>query len=402
MTAMAPASLPQETATLLKGWALETGFDRAGVALLAPAETGPAFVRWLERGDQAGMEYLGRRIEARLEPATVLPEARSALCVALQYSPLTRPVGPYQIELDEPGDRNPEDDLWPRVARYARGRDYHDVMGERLKALAARIQEAFPGCGTRPYVDTGPVLERELAARAGLGVAGKNTNLLHPEAGSWFLLGELFLTLDLAPDQPLADLCGSCTRCLEACPTGALRAPYHLDANRCISYWTIEHRGALPEAAREMVGEWVFGCDICQEVCPWNARAEGASHPELELPAGRRELDLAGLLSLPREEYVERFRGSPMKRAKLEGLQRNAAVAMGNRGEERYVEPLGQALAEGEPLVRRHAAWALGRIGTAEALGHLEAALGSEADPEVRAEIDEALAGSLIRSAGAG
>jgi epoxyqueuosine reductase len=390
------------TAGLLKGWALEAGFDRAGVALLAPAETGPAFVRWLERGDQAGMEYLGRRIEARLEPATVLPEARSALCVALQYSPLTRTVGAYEVELEEPDDQDPADDLWPRVARYARGRDYHDVMGERLKALAARIREIFPGCETRPYVDTGPVLERELAARAGLGVVGKNTNLLHPDGGSWFLLGELFLTLDLAPDQPLADLCGSCTRCLEACPTGALRAPYHLDANRCISYWTIEHRGSLPEAAREMVGEWVFGCDICQEVCPWNARAEGASHPELELPAGRRELDLAGLLSLPREEYVERFRGSPMKRAKLEGLQRNAAVAMGNRGEARYVEPLGRALAEGEPVVQRHAAWALGKIGTAEALRQLEAALGSEADPEVRAEAAEALAGSLIRSTGAG
>ena len=394
---------PHETAALLKAWALEAGFDRAGVAQLAPAATGPAFVRWLERGDQAGMAYLGRRLAARLAPATVLAEARSALCVALQYAPLTRPVGPYQVELEEPDDQGGrESDLWPRVARYARGRDYHDVMGERLQALAARIREAFPGCATRPYVDTGPVLERELAARAALGVASKNTNLLHPEAGSWFLLGELFLTLDLAPDAPLADLCGSCTRCLDACPTGALRAPYHLDANRCISYWTIEHRGAFPEPAREMVGEWVFGCDVCQEVCPWNARAEGAPHPELELPAGRRELDLAGLLALPREEYVERFRGSPMKRAKLEGLQRNAAVAMGNRGDERYVEPLGRALAEGAPLVRRHAAWALGRIGTASAVAHLQAAEGREDDADVRTEIAAALARAAPAGAGRG
>jgi epoxyqueuosine reductase len=240
-------------------------------------------------------------------------------------------------------------------------------MGERLKVLEGRIAEAFPGAVSRRYIDTGPVLERELAARAGLGAVGKNTNLLHPEAGSWFLLGELFLSLDLAPDIPLADLCGTCTRCLEACPTGALAEPYRLDSNRCISYWTIEHRGDFPPEAREMVGDWVFGCDVCQEVCPWNTAPEGSDHPELRLPERRRELDLASLLRLSREEYVERFRGSPMKRAKLEGLQRNAAVAMGNRGEARYVPPLAEVLAEGEPVVRSHAAWALGRIGTPEA-----------------------------------
>jgi epoxyqueuosine reductase len=364
-------------AELLKSWALAAGFDRAGVATLEPAATGDAFLRWLERGDQAGMGYLARRIEARLEPATILPGARSVLCVALQYHPLTE---------EEPGG-----DLWPRVARYARGRDYHDVMGERLKALAARIAAAFPGAESRPYVDTGPVLERELAARAGLGVPGKNTNLLHPEAGSWFLLGELFLTLDLAPDIPLADLCGSCTRCLEACPTGALPAPYQLDSNRCISYWTIEHRGPLPSEAREQVGTWVFGCDICQEVCPWNTAPAEASHPEMELPERRAALDLVGLLRLDRDEYVERFRGSPMKRPKLEGLQRNAAVAMGNRRNPRYVPALAAALATGEPLVRAHAAWALGRIGGAAARAALEAAKAIEPDAEVRAEILTAL-----------
>jgi epoxyqueuosine reductase len=260
-------------------------------------------------------------------------------------------------------------------------------MQDRLKVLEARIAETFPGVVSRRYVDTGPVLERELAARAGLGAVGKNTMLLHPEAGSWFLLGELFLSLDLAPEIPLADLCGSCTRCLEACPTGALAEPYRLDSNRCISYWTIEHRGALPEAARERVGDWVFGCDICQEVCPWNTAPEGAGHPELRLPETRRELDLAGLLRLSRDEYVERFRGSPMKRARLEGLQRNAAVAMGNRGQARYIPPLAEALADGEPDVRAHAAWALGRIGTPEALQALEEAWRTEVEEGVRAEI---------------
>lgn len=373
---------PRATADLLKSWALEAGFDRAGVADLDPLEHGEDLVRWLGRGDQAGMEYLGRRVEARLDPSRIFPGARSVLCVALQYHPLYIKDGERQPE--------PKGDLWRRVARYARGQDYHDVMGKRLRVLEARIQAAFPGCETRRYVDTGPVLERELAARAGLGAVGKNTLLLHRQGGSWFLLGELFLSLDLAPDQPLADLCGSCTLCLEACPTGAFPEPYRLDSNRCISYWTIEHRGPLPPEARRLVGGWVFGCDVCQEVCPWNAEPAGATHPEMELPPERAELDLARLLRLSREDYVERFRGSPMKRAKLEGLQRNAAVSMGNRLEGRYVGPLAEALRDGEPLVRCHAAWALGRIGGEEAQKALAEALEKEKDEEVRGEIRSA------------
>ena len=308
-------------ASQLKQWALDAGFDRCGIAALAPLAHGDAFVRWLERGEHAGMAYLERRVEARLQPATILDGAKSVLCVALRYAPL----------VDE---EEPRGDLWPRVARYARGRDYHALMEERLDAVAARVEIAFPGTRTRRYVDTGPVLERELAARAGLGVMGKNTMLLEREMGSWFLLGELFTTLELQPDEPLADLCGGCTLCLDACPTGALVEPFRLDSNRCISYWTIEHRGAFSDEAAEMVGDWVFGCDVCQEVCPWNRRRHTvppADHAELRLPSERRELDLAGLLSLSREDYVERFRGSPMKRARLEGLQRNAATAMANR-----------------------------------------------------------------------
>lgn len=374
------------TARKLESWALEEGFDRAGVARLAPSEQGGAFAAWLDRGDQAGMAWIERRVEPRMDPRSLLPGARSALCVALRYHPLG-------------GEAEAEGDLWPRVARYARGRDYHDVCHERLKRLEARIAEAFPATGTRRYVDTGPILERELAARAGLGVQGKNTNLLSREDGSWFLLAELLLTLDLEPIRgPLTDLCGRCTRCLDHCPTGALPEPFRLDARRCISYWTIEHRGDLPEPVREMVGEWVFGCDVCQEVCPWNIRGEvrgrdAADQPELRLPPERRELDLAALLRLPREEYVERFRGSPMKRAKLEGLQRNAAVAMGNRGDARYVPALAEALAEGEPVVRRHAAWALGRIGGEAARQALAAALETEEDESVRREIAAARTG---------
>jgi epoxyqueuosine reductase len=210
------------------------------------------------------------------------------------------------------------------------------------------------------------VLERELAARAGVGAFGKNTCLLDREMGSWFLLGELFLTLELPADEPLAELCGSCTLCLDACPTGALVEPFRLDSNRCISYWTIEHRGELPSSVTESSGGWVFGCDICQEVCPWNRRRhalEPADHAELRLPPERRELDLAGLLGLRRDEYLDAFRGSPMKRARQDGLQRNAAVAMANRGDRRYVEAL-VAARDGspEPLVRAEAERALERI----------------------------------------
>src|SRR6202521_3374147 len=265
------------------------------------------------------MRYLERRLEARMQPATVLAGARAALCVALQYHPLD-------------GEREPASDLWPRVARYARGRDYHEVMGERLRALAARIAAAFPGTASRPYVDTGPVLERELAARAGLGAIGKNTNLLHRQAGSWFLLGEVFPTLDLAP------------------------------------------------------------------------KAAGAAHPELGLPAERGGLDLVGLLRLDRDGYVARFRGSPMKRAKQEGLQRNAAVAMGNCGDRRYVPALAVALGAAESaVVRGHAAWALGRMGGAAARESLAAALEGEGNQRVRAEIAAALAAcGEAPSAGAG
>ncbi len=379
---------PREKADLLRSWALEAGFHRAGVAELAASERGGAFRDWLARGEHAGMAYLERRLEERLDPARLLPGARSALVVALQYAPLSA---------EEPGG-----DLWPSVARYARGADYHTWMGRRLAALAARIREAFPGCGTRPYVDTGPVLERELAARAGLGAAGKNTNLLHPEAGSWLLLGELLLTLDLAADPPVADLCGRCTRCLEACPTGALPEPYRLDANRCISYWTIEHRGAVPLPMRPELGDWVFGCDICQEVCPVNASAPPVEHEALDLPPARRALDLAGLLRLGREDYATRFRGSAMKRARLEGLQRNAAIAMGNRGDACYVPALAEALHSSAPMLRRHAAWALGRIGGGTAAAALAAAAERETDTEVQEEIAGALADLRRADAGGG
>jgi epoxyqueuosine reductase len=370
---------PENPSDLIRRWALEAGFDRVGIATLAPSSNSQSFHRWLERGDHAGMTYMSRRSELRVDPGKLFPTARSAVCVALQYSPL----------LDE---RTAAGDLWPRVARYARGVDYHDLMRSRLETLAGRVREVFPDCVTRPYVDTGPVLERELATRAGLGSFGKNTMLLNEESGSWLLLGELFLSLDLEPDVALADLCGSCTRCLEACPTGALPEAYRLDANRCISYWTIEHRGVVPVEIRSQLSGWVFGCDLCQDACPWSGGAVLVDHPELRLPAQRAELDLSALLRIDREQYVERFRGSPMKRSKQEGLQRNAALAMGGSGDPRYVPVLLEALEEEvSQLVRIHVAWALGKIGGEDARAGLEARRSIEPDPAVVREIDLSL-----------
>ncbi len=349
-----PVRNRRSRAELLVGWALEAGFDRAGVAPLdAAPRVGASFLRRWERGLFASMGWLGRRWWRRLAPALLLDGARSALCVALHYHPL-------------PGEPEPGGDLWPRVARYARGADYHEVMQERLHALSARIRKAFPGVGARSYVDTGPVLERALAARAGLGAVAKNTQLLG-RGGSWFLLGELFLTLDLEPSEPLAeDLCGDCRRCLDACPTGALPAPYVLDANRCISYWTIEHRGRLPVDVRPLVGDWVFGCDVCQDVCPWNEHralpADNERSAPFRLPEERAELDLRSLLALDEAEYRRRFRGSPMKRAGRSGLRRNAAVAMANRADSAYAPALERARRSRDPVVRSHVRWALKRL----------------------------------------
>lgn len=373
--------MTQDRTRLVKQWALEAGFDLAGVARLEPMERSEAYVRWLERGDQADMEWLERRLEARLDPRRILPGAASALCVGMRYWPLAGECEPSAT-----------DALWSRVARYARGEDYHRVMERRLDRLGERIASAFPGTRWRRYVDTGPLLERELAAQAGLGAIGKNTLLLHREHGSWLLLGELILTLELVPDTPATDLCGACTACLDACPTGALREPYRLDSNLCISYWTIERRGALPPQAREAIGDWVFGCDICQEACPWNHGPAPVRHEELRFPETRRELTLERLLGLSRDEYVERFRHSPMKRAKLSGLRRNGAVALGNGGRRESVPALAEALDDPDPVVRGHAAWALGRLGGEEARRALSRAGVRETEPAVRSEIAAALA----------
>ncbi|NLC56104.1 MAG: tRNA epoxyqueuosine(34) reductase QueG [Armatimonadetes bacterium] len=345
---MAEATLSER----IKVAARALGFELVGIA---PAEPGPhaAFLEeWLARGYAAGMAYLGRDPEKRQDPRKVVPDARAVVVCGMSYYPGPEPEGTGAVGRGI-------------VARYARGNDYHDVLGEKLQALLAFIQAQAPaGAAGRAYVDTGPVLEREVGALAGLGQFGKNTTLISRALGSYFFLGVVITTLALEPDPPASwNLCGSCTRCLDACPTGALRAPYELDARLCISYLTIEHRGSIPRELRAAIGDRVFGCDICQEVCPWNRRAQPCREPAL---APRPEAEaplLAELLALSQEEFSRRFRGSAVKRAKCQGLRRNAAVALGNTRDPAYAPVLTRALADPDPVIREHASWALEQVG---------------------------------------
>ena len=308
---MSGASLGALTLTgSVKALALELGFDLVAVGPAAPPEHGAALRRWVEAGHAGTMGYLERRLEERLDPDRVLPGARAAVCVALNY---------YQGE--------PVDPSWRPIARYAWGRDYHDVIGPRLERLATHLADAA-GARSRGYVDTGPVLERDLAARAGLGWIGKNTMLLHPALGSWFFIGVLLTTADLVSDAPLADRCGSCRACLDACPTGAFLAPYVLDSRRCISYLTIEHRGDIdPDLHPDMTG-WQFGCDVCQDVCPWNRKAPPTPHPEFR---PRAEYPGAAAISHMDDASIrEMFRETALLRAKPAGLRRNALIYLEN------------------------------------------------------------------------
>jgi epoxyqueuosine reductase len=296
----------------VKERALEIGFDRVAVGEAVPPAHREASERWLDAGYAGGMEYLGRGRAERLDPGRLLPGWRSVVAVALNYAP------------------RDDDPAWRGVARYARGRDYHEVIRPRLEAL----KDVLRGAGgsdvrSRASIDTSAVLERDLAAAAGLGWIGKNTNLIAPGLGSYFFIGIVLTTAELAPDGALPDRCGTCTACLDACPTGAFVGPYTLDARRCISYLTIEHRGEIDASLHRAIGGWMFGCDVCQEVCPWNRHAPPARDAELlsGAPPGAPE----ALVDLTAGEFRERFRGSALKRARREGLARNARIVLANR-----------------------------------------------------------------------
>ena len=332
-----------------KALALEAGFDRAGItSAAAPAELA-FFAEWIAAGAAGEMSYLTSQADRRSDLRAAFPWARSVLCVALQYDT----EAPYSTDA-------PRDAGW--IARYAWGDDYHDVMKSMLQGLAERLRTELGPLETRAYVDTGPIVERVYAAAAGIGAWGKNTCLLDPELGSWFFLGEIVVDQDWSADAPRTDLCGTCTACLDACPTGALPRPYFLDATRCISYLTIEHKGAIPEDLREGVGRQVFGCDICQDVCPWNRRRRRYGPAVFEPRPGLAAPDLRELAALDEEGFRARFRKSPIKRAKRRGLLRNVAVAMANSGDRGHVPALQRLAGDEDPLVREHAAWALRQL----------------------------------------
>ena len=345
---MTPDAMATELSQLAKAHAFALGFDLVGIAELGPAETAAAFEAWVDAGHAGTMGYLERGAAKRRDTRLPLPGTTHASVVALDYGG-KEPSGP--------------------VARYARGDDYHDVMESRLRALHARLErDAGRTIVGKPYVDTGPILERDLARRAGLGWFGKNTNLLNPRLGSFFFIGALVLDAALEPDAPFeGDRCGTCTRCIDACPTDAIVSPRRLDATRCISYLTIELKGDIPVELREKIGDLVYGCDICQSCCPWNVRfaqelPDDSPFEAREALAGKDARRLAReLLMMTQEEFSAAFKNSPMKRAKLSGLKRNAAVVLGNVGTADDVDVLTRALDDPEPRVRLGAAWALGR-----------------------------------------
>lgn len=386
-------------AKALKKEAFRLGFDAVGIARVGETPYAAEFLAWLEASYHGEMAYMARRAQARLDPRALLPEAQSIVVLARNY--YVEPPDPSWLTDPSRG----------RIARYAWGWDYHEVLRPKLFALDAFLR-SLSGRTTyaKAYVDTGPVLERAWAFQAGLGFFGKNTCLILPKRGSWYFLGVLIVPEVLDPDPsplvvsshpPLWQFssgrggCGACARCLVACPTAAFPAPYVLDARRCISYLTIEHRGPIPPALRPLMGNWIFGCDVCQDVCPWNERFARPSDEEAFRPRPDQVAPkLLDLLALDEVQFRRRFRGTPLMRPKRRGLLRNVCVAIGNWGDPVAVPHLARTLqSDPEPLVRGHAAWALGRIGTREAKRALSTALQQEDDPYVREEILSALEG---------
>src|SRR5574337_1951657 len=367
---------PEQLAQAIKEEARRLGFELVGISPVSDPPHEQSFADWLQEGHSGEMAYLMRTEQARRPPETWLPWARSVVSVAMNY------YTPFPRETHQAGAPKG----W--ISRYAWGEDYHTVFESRLGALLGWIRntvgEEVQG---KAYVDTGPVLEKGFAGLAGIGWIGKNTLLISPKHGSYFFLGELFLSLELPADQPIRNRCGSCDLCLKACPTAAFIGPYRLDARRCISYLTIELKGSIPTEMRPLIGDHIFGCDICQEVCPYNVKIGASKEPAFQPREGLHAPGLIPLLALDDESFRLRFKGSPIKRSKRRGLLRNVAVALGNIGAEESVPALVKVLSDPEPLVRGHAAWALGRIGTTEAHVALDGARARETDPDAYAEI---------------
>jgi epoxyqueuosine reductase len=340
----------------IKAEARRQGFLLAGVTTPEPPPHFSTFQRWLQAGRQGGMAYLETQPgqERRADPLKILPECRSILLLGIRYP------DPALIPLEASAASGPTG----RVAAYAWGQDYHIVLLERLKALVVFVEgqtgHSFP---YRLYTDTGPLLERDLAQRAGLGWIGKNTCLIHPCHGSYFLLAEILFGLDLESDPPFtSDRCGKCTRCIQACPTGCILPDRTLDARRCISYLTIEHKSAIPADLRPLMGNWVFGCDVCQMVCPWNRFAETEYEPAFAPTNSLPNVALRSEITLTPQEFNRTYKHSPLQRARQRRYARNLAVALGNSADASALPLLEQAAQSSDPLLQDHARWAIQEI----------------------------------------
>ena len=385
---VADAMTPEARAVAVKRLARDAGFDLVGITDASDfTDAEAAIAARIRAGLMDGLPwYTEARARHGCHPTEILPGACSIIALGVSYYTPAPPVPQAGA-------------LRGRVSRYAWGQDYHRVMEKRLRHLMRGI-ESLGGRAAKAYVDYGPPPDRAVARRAGLGWYGKHTNLLTTSHGSWVFLAEVLTDLDLAPDAPLKKTCGACAACIPACPTGAIVAPYVLDNRRCISYHTIENRGVIPVEFRASIGDWVFGCDLCQDACPVNHRKQGqgdSAFAAASLDDARP--DLAALLAMTADEFRERYKHSAVRRATLAGLQRNACIALGNLGDRRAVPDLIRALRHAAPLVRGHAAWALGRLGGAAARDALAAASGDE--HETDAWVREEIAMALVMADGA-
>lgn len=407
-----PLSSLQLTAAI-KESAILAGFDRVGIAPAVAPPGLPSFLQWLDSGFAGEMQYLERRRDAYGHPNGVMQGAKSCVMLLLNYNHGANNHGPNSRssrDVEHTHDHNHDDVpaqmdepaaqpvLVPgRVSRYAWGRsDYHDLIRLKLTALSKSIKSLAPGVRTRGCVDTAPLLERDFARFAGLGWFGKNSMLLNKQLGSWFFIAAMLLDLELTYDPPHESAhCGTCTSCLTACPTDAFAGPGVLDARRCISYFTIELRGPIPVEFREQMGDWLFGCDVCQDVCPWNRKSPQSLEPAFAPRADLRPADAAELLRLDDAAFEQRFMGTPLFRPGRSGLLRNAAIVLGNAGDPAAIPVLCGALNDVEPVIRGAAAWGLGQIGGPSVIAALNQRQKIEADETVLAEIAAATAAAL-------
>jgi len=358
----------------IERFAKEIGFDGFGVTREVPTQSVEKYKNWLSLGYEGEMSYMRRNVEKRSNLDLVLSGVKSVVCLRTNY--LTADKGMEFVNDKEHGD----------ISLYALNEDYHDVLVQRHQKLEKKIKEEFSGCQTKPYVDTGPILEKSLAKNAGLGWIGKHTNLITESVGSYYFLSEILVDAVMEPSEPSLDKCGTCRSCIDICPTQAIVAPYILDSRRCISYLTIELKGVIPLEFRKAMGNHIYGCDDCQIVCPWNSFAVKTDEESFRARDG--SFQLIELMRLNDEAFRKRFKKSPVKRTKRRGLLRNVAVALGNSGNLSAVGPLIDALSDHEPLIRAHVVWALGELLGKKALPILNKILTNEEEDIVKDEIN--------------